>query len=36
MYLKEVVCVDVDWIELPKDRDRRRANVNAAMKFQVP
>ena len=36
MYLKKVVCVGVDWIELAKDRDRRLANVNAAMKFQVP
>jgi hypothetical protein len=36
MDLQEVGCGCLDWIELAKDRDRRRALVNAAMNLQVP
>jgi hypothetical protein len=36
MYLQEVGCVVVDWIELSQDRDRWRALVNAVMYILVP
>jgi len=36
MDLQEVVCEDMDWIELAQDRDRRRTLVNAVMKLRVP
>jgi hypothetical protein len=35
MYLQEVGCWGIDWIELVKDRDRLRAIVNAVMKLWV-
>jgi hypothetical protein len=34
--LHEVGWGGLDWIDLAQDRDRRRALVNAAKKFQVP
>jgi hypothetical protein len=33
MYLQEVGCVGMDWIELAQDRDRI---VNAVLNFRVP
>ena len=33
MYLQEVRCRGVDWIELDKDRDSWKALVNVAMNF---
>jgi hypothetical protein len=36
MYLQEVGCGNVDWIELAQDRDRWWALVNVVMNLWVP
>jgi hypothetical protein len=36
MYLQEVGCADIDWLDLAQDRDRRWALVNAVTYLRVP
>jgi hypothetical protein len=36
MYLKEVGWRVIEWIDMPQDRDRWRAVVNAVMNLRVP
>jgi len=36
MYLQEVGCGDMEWIDLAQDSDRWRALVNAVMYLRFP
>jgi hypothetical protein len=36
MELREIGWSGIDWIDLAKDKDQRRALVNTIMNFQVP
>jgi len=36
MYIQEVGCGAMDWIELAQERDRWQALVNAVMSIRVP
>jgi hypothetical protein len=36
MNLKEIGWGGIDWIQLPQDRDQRRALVNTEMNLRVP
>jgi hypothetical protein len=36
MYLQEVRCGSMDWIDLAQDRARWRVIVNAVMKLRIP
>jgi hypothetical protein len=33
---QEVGCEDMDWIDVPLDREKWRAHVNAVMNLRVP
>jgi len=36
VYLQDVGCEGIDWIDLAKDGDMWRGSVNAVMKLRVP
>jgi hypothetical protein len=36
MYLQDVGCDVMDWIEIAQDKDRRQALFNAIMNLQIP
>jgi hypothetical protein len=36
MYLREIGCGGMDWINLAQDRDQGRALMNTVMNLQVP
>jgi hypothetical protein len=36
MYLREIGCGGMDWIDLAQDRDQWRALVNTVMNLLVP
>jgi hypothetical protein len=36
MYLREIRCYGMDWIDLAQDRDQWRALVNTVMNLRVP
>jgi hypothetical protein len=36
MYLREIGCDSIEWIDLAQDRDQWRALVNAVMNLRVP
>jgi hypothetical protein len=36
MYLREIRCGGVDWIDLDQDKDQRRALVNTIINFRIP
>ena len=36
MYIQEVACGFIDWIELVPNKDRQREIVNVVMKLRIP